>query len=84
MTVPERQFPVVGIDYVCLREVPEGTLEDAEEENEPNNNGEVAGGGVQTPLVGKHSPNPILCGRNSKDRWLFGYTLQAKVVRILL
>ena len=27
---------------------------------------------------GQPKPNPILCGRNSEDRWIFGYTLQAK------
>ena len=40
LTDAENQFPVIGIDYGYLREVPEGVVDDAEEENDPNTNGE--------------------------------------------
>ena len=64
-TNSEKQFPVVGIDYGYLKKNP--STED-DEEYEPDT--QLAGG---TP-----KPNPILCGRNSEDRWIFGSTLKAK------
>ena len=64
-TNAEKQFPVIGIDYGYLKDKP-SSEEDVLDEPD-------------TQLVGgKPRPNPILCGRNSEDRWIFGYSLQAK------
>ena len=64
-TNAEKQFPVIGIDYGYLKFNPS-----AEEDvlDEPDT--QLAGGSPK--------PKPILCGRNPEDRWIFGYTLQAK------
>ena len=63
----EKQFPVIGIDYGYLKN--NASTED-DVLDEPDT--QLAGGPPK--------PNPILCGRNSEDRWIFGYTLQAKGV----
>ena len=64
-TNADKQFPVVGIEYVYLKDKP-SSEEDVLDEPDTQSAGVKA------------EPNPILCGRNSEDRWICGYTLSAK------
>ena len=61
----EKQFPVVGMYYGYLKE-------------KPSNEEDVLDEPDTQPVGVKARPNPILCGRNSEDRWIFGYTLAAE------
>ena len=61
----EKGRPIVGVDYGYLHDRSE---EDAEMEQEEH----------PDPTPSDTTPNPILAGRNSRDRWVFGHLLPQK------
>ena len=63
----EKGVPIIGVDYGCL-------LSRAPEASDAPH-GEVAG---EDPPDGVRTSSPVLCGRCSVDRWLFGHLCQAK------
>ena len=63
----EKGAPIIGVDYGYLwSRAPE--VSDAPQD-------EVAG---EDPPDGVRTSSPVLCGRCSVDRWIFGHLCQAK------
>ena len=60
----EKSLPVVGVDYGYLWSKPNADGDEAE--------------GDEAALEGATPSNPLLCGRNSRDGYIFGYLLPAK------
>ena len=72
-TNAEKQFPVVGIDYGYLKANPS-----TEEDNEDEPDTREVFTSASLLAGGPPKPNPIFCGRNSEDRWIFEYILKEK------
>ena len=63
----EKGLPVIGVDY--------GYLWSRSAENTDEAQDEIAGA---DPPDGVRASSPVLCGRCSTDRWLFGHLCQSK------
>ena len=63
----EKGLPIVGVDYGYLWS---RTAESAEEAQD-----EIAG---EDPPDGVRMSSPVLCGRCSADRWIFGHLCQTR------